>query len=88
MIEYRGCLRSFPQRVAVADLEASGIRVASIDRDAPLPAPGDRVDTQGWLRPRLWGGGAVLPVTQIGPGLWRSLGSKRRKGGGPGGSND
>ena len=88
MIEYRGCLRSFPQSVAVADLEVCGMRVASIDRDAPLPAPGDRVDTQGWLRPRLWGGGAVLPVTQIGPGLWRSLGSKRRKGGGPGGSND
>jgi hypothetical protein len=88
MIEYRGCLRSFPHSVAVSDLESSGIRVASIDRDAPLPAPRDCVDTQGWLRPRLWGGAAVLPVTRIGPSLWRSLGSKRRKGTKPGGSED
>jgi hypothetical protein len=29
---------------------------------AVVPGRADVVDTRGWLRPRLWGGGAVLPV--------------------------
>ncbi len=75
-IEYED-LRNFPQRVAVAELLKKNIRVVSLDRDACCPRPEDIVDTKGWLRPRLWGHEAVLPVKPAGDGLWESLGEKR-----------
>lgn len=74
-----GRLRNFPEKVFVSDLERSGIMVVSIDRDAQVPAPEDFVDTKGWLRPRLWGGEAVLPVISKGKNLWETLGEKKRK---------
>ena len=55
-------LRDFPDPVPVAELEAAGIAVAALDRDAPVPLPAELVVTNGWLRPRLWGGRPVLPV--------------------------
>ncbi len=55
-------LRNFPQRVAVAELLKKNIRVVSLDRDACCPRPEDMVNTKGWLRPRLWGMEAVLPL--------------------------
>jgi hypothetical protein len=55
-------LRDLPDPVAVGALAAAGIPVVSLDRDAPVPLPADPVVTNGWLRPRLWGGRAVLPV--------------------------
>ncbi|MRR17228.1 MAG: hypothetical protein EG826_12305 [Deltaproteobacteria bacterium] len=75
-IEYAN-LRAFPDRIAVSELLQKGIRVVSLDRDASSPRPEDRVDTKGWLRPRLWGHDAVLPVKPAGAGLWESLGEKR-----------
>jgi hypothetical protein len=80
LIEYEPHLRSFANPVRVADLEQAGIAVVSVDRDAPVPAPSHLVDTQQWLRPRLWGGRAALPVQQVGPDQWRSLGAKGRSG--------
>ncbi len=76
-IEYN-CLRDFGTNVSVAELEARGIRVLSIDRNALVPGQEDQVDTRDWLRPRLWGGGAVLPVENAGRGLWRSINTKNR----------
>ncbi len=75
-IEYSG-LRELPVRIAVSALQQKGIRVVSLDRDACLPRPEDIVDTKGWLRPRLWGNAAVLPVKPAGAGFWESLGEKR-----------
>lgn len=75
-IEYAG-LRNFPRQVTVAALLQKNIRVVSLDRDASSPRPEDMVDTKGWLRPRLWGHEAVLPVKPAGSGLWESLGEKR-----------
>jgi len=75
-IEFGG-LRDFPDRVAVSDLERAGMVVVAADRDARVPAPGDRVHTRGWLRPRLWGGRAVVLVTPAGEGAWESVGRKR-----------
>lgn len=75
-IEYSD-LRAFPDRVMAAELMKKGIRVVSMDRDACCPRPEDIVDTKGWLRPRLWGHAAVLPVKPAGAGLWESLGEKR-----------
>jgi tRNA(Ile2) C34 agmatinyltransferase TiaS len=77
-IEY-GRLRDFPDPIQVSELEHSNILVTSIDRDAKIPAPGDLVFTKGWLRPRLWGGRAVLPVTPISEGRWDSIGGKRKR---------
>lgn len=77
-IEFGG-LRRFDRFVRVADLESHGIRVLSIDRNALVPGPGDRVDTRDWLRPRLWGDHPVLPVEASGPGSWRSIGSKNKQ---------
>jgi len=78
LIEFNG-LRDFPHVVSVADLERSDILVISLDRNAQVPAPEDLVYTKGWLRPRLWGNRAVLSTTPLGPGIWESLGEKRKK---------
>ncbi|MDD5475705.1 MAG: hypothetical protein PHU03_04225, partial [Syntrophales bacterium] len=72
-------LRDFPDPVLVSRLEEKNIRLAPLDRDGCGPLPDDRVRTKGWLRPRLWGHEAVLPVTPVGPGFWESLGEKRKK---------
>jgi len=77
-IEFNG-LRDMPERVRVDELAGKGIRVVSLDRDAVVPGEADMVDTRGWLRPRLWGGGAVLPVLRHGEQLWQSIGEKRKK---------
>jgi len=76
-IEY-GRLREFPELVTVAELERSGIRVVSVDRDTMLPGYDDVVSTNGWLRPRLWGFKPVLPVRPAGSNKWESIGKKNR----------
>ena len=76
-IEY-GRLREFPGRILVSELEHSNILVTSVDRDAKVPAPDDIVHTKDWLRPRLWGGRAVLLVMPKNEGLWEIVGGKRR----------
>lgn len=77
-IEFGG-LRTFDRTIRVADLNAHGIRVLSIDRDALVPGPEDTVDTEDWLRPRLWSDHPVLPVEATGQGTWRSIGAKNKK---------
>ena len=74
-----GRLRDFPDKVLVSDLENAGMTVASIDRDAQVPGTGDIIYTKGWLRPRLWGGKPVLPVTHKGNGYWEMVGEKSRE---------
>ena len=75
-IEFSG-LRDMPNQILVGELAGKGIRVVSLDRDAVVPGEMDVVDTQGWLRPRLWGGAAALPVQMRGDHLWESIGAKR-----------
>jgi len=74
-IEYND-LRQFAAQVNVRSLEASGIQVLSVDRNALVPGMDDVVDTRNWLRPRLWGFKPVLPVRTTGTGRWQSLGGK------------
>jgi hypothetical protein len=75
-IEFGG-LREFPAAVSVEALKRAGIRVVSVDRDAHVLTPEDIVETGGWLRPHLWAGQPVLPVTPGDSGRWASLGRKR-----------
>jgi hypothetical protein len=75
-IEFGG-LRKFPDAVSVEALNRAGIRVVSVDRDAHVVATEEIVETGGWLRPRLWAGQPVLPVTPGDAGGWVSLGGKR-----------
>jgi hypothetical protein len=78
-----GLLRRLPSELRVDELEAHGIRVLSMDRDAFVPSPGDRVLTQNWVRPRLMAGQPVLTVVRQAPGIWQTMGSRRgRKEGG------
>ncbi len=72
-------VRDFADPVSVSTLMQNGIRVVSLDRDACCPRPDDEVYTKRWLRPRLWGNEAVLPVNPAGPGRWESPGGKRNK---------
>ncbi len=72
-------LRDLPDIVTVAELEGRGMSVVSMDRDAVSPRPEDRVDTKGWLRPRLLGHRAVVPVLPSGTGLWYTLWEKRSR---------
>jgi len=74
-------LRDFPDPVPVGELEAAGIAVSALDRDAPVPLPEDLVVTNGWLRPRLWGGRPVLPVERQNgapQGPWFAIASLKR----------
>ncbi|MCU0574644.1 MAG: hypothetical protein MUC41_16855 [Syntrophobacteraceae bacterium] len=73
-------LRDLPPRIPVSQLERLNILAVSLDRDGQVPAPGDIVDTKGWLRPRLWGNRPILPVIPREKGVWESLGEKRGKG--------
>lgn len=79
-IEY-GRLRDLPDPVPVQLLESIGIMVVSVDRQAPLPSPQDLVHSNGWLRPRLWAGKALLPVQKDHHGGWTCIGRKKNKGG-------
>ncbi len=73
-----GRLRDFTSLASVAALTYAGIQVVSLDRDAKIPASDDMVDTKAWLRPRLWGAQAVLPVIFKQEGLWEGINEKRR----------
>jgi hypothetical protein len=78
-----GLLRQLPSEVRVDELEAMGIRVMSMDRDASVPRPTDCVLTKNWARPRLMAGQPVLAVAQQAPGIWETMGGRRgRKNGG------
>ena len=77
-IEFGG-LRDYPELISVSDLERVDITVVSLDRDAAFPSPDDIVHNRGWLRPRLWGGRAVLGVAPNGEGRWETLDRKKRK---------
>jgi len=77
-IEFSG-LRNFPENVKVSELERNGITVVSLDRDAMVPSPEDVVDTRGWLRPRLCGQRAILPVLPRAKNVWEGIGEKRKK---------
>jgi tRNA(Ile2) C34 agmatinyltransferase TiaS len=72
-------LRDYPQQMSVAELNARGIVVVSVDRDAPAPAPGDMVETNGWLRPLRMAHGPVLMVQCKEAGLWQNIHSKKKR---------
>jgi hypothetical protein len=78
LIEY-GRLRDLPHDLSVDDLDRLGMKVVSLDRDAAIPGPDHRVQTRGWLRPRLWGGRAVVPVMPVGDRRWVVLGKRKRR---------
>lgn len=86
-VEYRSPLRDFPGITTVADVERAGITVVPVDRNVQVPKPTDSIDTQDWLRPRLWGGRPVAPVTNTGPDSWTAIGKQRGAGSG-GGAGD
>jgi len=65
-----GTLRDWPQTSRVGDLEAAGMMLLPVDRNVEMPAPDDLLDTQAWLRPRLWGGRACVPIVRDGDGRW------------------
>ena len=73
LIEYRVPLRGFADVLPVGEVEAAGMTVVPVDRNVMSPKPTDTLDTQGWLRPRLWGGRAVVPVVCTEPGLWTAI---------------
>lgn len=72
-VEYGG-LRDIPDVTTVHDLQEAGMRVLPVDRNVVAPSAADTVQTAGWLRPLLWGGGPCVPVTLLGPGQWFALG--------------
>jgi hypothetical protein len=72
-----GPSRRLPSEMRVGELEAHGIRVMSMDRDAVVPRPGDRLLTRDWVRPRLLGGQPVLPIVQQASGVWEIMGGRR-----------
>jgi tRNA(Ile2) C34 agmatinyltransferase TiaS len=74
-----GDLRRAPEMMTVSEIQRQNIEVVAEDRDAQIPAPGDRVLTNRWLRPRLIGHRPVLLVRPKGEGVWENIYCKRRK---------
>jgi len=72
-----GRLRKIPDIILVKDLDALGVKVVSLDRDASIPKPEDMVVTKHWVRPRLLGREPVLMVVKKGKGAWQNIGEKR-----------
>lgn len=66
-----GRMRELRDPLRVADLQAAGIRVLSVDRDPTVPLPMDRVITDNWVRPSLWAGEPVLQVMRL-EDAWRA----------------
>lgn len=81
-VEYRVPLREFGAVTTVGAVEDAGITVVAVDRNVMVPKPTDTLDTQDWLRPRLWGHRPVAPVTGAGPDAWTAIGKQRGAGGG------
>lgn len=73
LIEYKHPLREFARESGVADLIAADMLVLAVDRNVGVPRPGDIVDTQNWLRPRIWGGRAAVPVRWASEGRWEAI---------------
>lgn len=76
LIDYRVPLRDFPRESRVADIEAAGIHVLALDRNVGVPRPDDIVETHDWLRPRLWGHEAAVPVLWDGDGRWNAIATR------------
>jgi hypothetical protein len=72
-------LRKWPKQTTVCKLKESGIDILSIDRDATIPAPNDKVMTNGWLRPRLISSRPVLLVRPKETSIWENIDQKRKK---------
>ncbi len=83
-VDYRSPLREFPGITTVGDVMAAGMTVLPVDRNVQVPKPSDTLDTQDWLRPRLWGGRPVVPVMSTGPSSWSAIGKQRGAGDGHG----
>ena len=77
-LDFNG-IRDLPDPVDVAALRERGIVPVPLDRNAEVLPPETPIVTNGWLRPRLWGGHPVLPV-QWEDGRWVSLGRKSKHG--------
>ena len=71
-----GRLRAYGAEVLVSEFEKNGIRVLSTDQNALVPWQDHIVETGGWVRPRLWSFGPVLPVRHVGNTRWRVVGAK------------
>jgi hypothetical protein len=74
-----GRLREFEDTEKVSSFEGKGIKVLSVERNGLVPWRDHRVETQGRVRPRLWGFAPVLPVVQVGSDLWRAVGNKKNE---------
>jgi len=74
-----GRLRDFPDSITVGALAEADILTVSLDRDGRVPVMENVVRTNGWLRPRLFGHRAVLPVLPGEDGSWVSQGGRRNK---------
>jgi len=72
-------LRDWPGQTTVSEIRSGGVEVVSTDRDTRIPAPGDTVITNGWLRPRLMGHRPVLLVQPKAPAVWENIYHKRKK---------
>jgi hypothetical protein len=68
-----GRIRELPELTTVGELTKMGINVISVNRHGEVPAPDERVNNFGSLRPLLFSGRPVLPVISSGVGTWKVI---------------
>ncbi|MBU1100201.1 MAG: hypothetical protein KKA84_07330 [Bacteroidetes bacterium] len=73
-------LRDFEELTTVKEIRDSGIKVISVSRHSSFPNDNDMLDNKGWLRPRLFMGKAILPITLNGQGIWETVGYEKKQG--------
>ncbi|MBN2282456.1 MAG: hypothetical protein JXO48_01060 [Deltaproteobacteria bacterium] len=76
-----GRLRDFPAIFPVSEFSRHCIQAVSLDRNACVPSPDDMVISKGWVRPRFWGGQAVIPLKARQNGVWECIDEPKGRGG-------
>lgn len=69
-------LGRFESPADVADIEAAGLILVTIDRNVVAPKPGDTIEFEGRLRPLMIGGRPCLPLQKLEEGRWLSMSRK------------
>lgn len=70
-------IRELPEITTVKEITERGISVISVNRHGEIPAPWEKVNNFGSLRPRLFSGRVILPVISDGEGCWNTIIEKR-----------
>lgn len=72
-------LRDFNKITTVREVRENGIEIISVSRHSSFPQDYEMLDNKGWLRPRLFMGKAILPITLNENSIWEAVGYHKKQ---------